>query len=848
MCCGESASDAWDDCPSCTAARAAAAPLGAAAVAAPSARAIPFAPRSADGSSGASAGAAAVAGRRLIGDFFSPAPLHSSSATPAAVISLVDDAVDGDSPAAAAARAAGAALAAVTKPPLSAEAAAREAAILGNTKPAASSRQAQSRSVSVNDGGQRKRKAPSSKPDDAADGRDVAPARTRGLGAGAAKTCTVSAETRLREGVVNGKSIRDHGFVRNSNNVALLWCEPCGKETTTRLDRIKDHINSASHLAAAERAQRRKAKFMYINVEIKAAAARNQVATGAHADSGGVTDKTVRHRLKVLKGWLESGCELEKLDVFRPTMEECSQDTLTGANHMGELIPILRNALLAELRAWLAGKHVQLALDGASREGECFGLTARIINMATFLPETRLIALRCYESSFTGKQLAGVLNQIVHELGIAPLNIVSTSRDRAMYGKVAIDALKTFWRNALDMECLPHTLSHVGERMTHASLTEFHQALSYIWGTSNKARVVWNARMGQAPPRYAANRWWSWWQMMTYVFERWGEIDGYLRDLRDNEFCKESVAKMERLLNGWVEEKRGDATAKPPVLPSRKQHASMRHSIMLELATVVDWGQQFVEVTALLESDGLVVVDVFDMLLRLEYAISMPVWTNVNSVSSAYYAKAVPREAPNALELMKQGIARDMKHVEAVVKPAADYFKSHFGAIANCDGRGAEMSQLTLFFKCVRILDPFKAVQLFTHGDTATDGEMGAGLVDNLAKAFPLLGADPARVVALKREMPTYLVRAGYVRIESGLSAEEKTAALAAWWAAEAASLPAWSALAADVFLVVPSSCAVERVFSVMRDAFDKQQRSAREDYMETSVMLQYNRRPGGGN
>ena len=98
--------------------------------------------------------------------------------------------------------------------------------------------------------------------------------------------------------------------------------------------------------------------------------------------------------------------------------------------------------------------------------------------MATFLPETRLIALRCYESSFNGVQLAGVLNQITHELGIAPLNIVSTSRDRAAFGKTAIDAVKVFWSNSLDMECLPHTFSHVGEHMKHASLTEFHQSIS----------------------------------------------------------------------------------------------------------------------------------------------------------------------------------------------------------------------------------------------------------------------------------------------------------------------------------------------------------------------------------
>ena len=86
----------------------------------------------------------------------------------------------------------------------------------------------------------------------------------------------------------------------------------------------------------------------------------------------------------------------------------------------------------------------------------------------------------------------------------------------------------------------------------------------------------------------------------------------------------------------------------------------------------------------------------------------------------------------------------------------------------------------------------------------------------------------------------------------AAVAAREAGAALAAVakppLSAEAAALPAWSALAADVFLLVPSSCAVERVFSVMRDTFDKQQRSAHEDYLETSIMLQYNRRPGSAN
>jgi hypothetical protein len=127
---------------------------------------------------------------------------------------------------------------------------------------------------------------------------------------------------------------------------------------------------------------------------------------------------------------------------------------------------------------------------------------------------------------------------------------------------------------------------------------------------------------------------------------------------------------------------------------------------------------------------------------------------------------------------------------------------------------------------------------------------MGPGLVDNvdnLRDVFPLLAREPARVDALKRELPKYLSRAQYARFEPTLSAEERSAKLAAWWAEEAKELPAWSSLAADVFLIVPSSCAVERVFSVLRDTFDKQQKSAKEDYLETSIMLQFNSRPGSG-
>ena len=51
------------------------------------------------------------------------------------------------------------------------------------------------------------------------------------------------------------------------------------------------------------------------------------------------------------------------------------------------------------------------------------------------------------------------------------------------------------------------------------------------------------------------------------------------------------------------------------------------------------------------------------------------------------------------------------------------------------------------------------------------------------------------------------------------------------------------AAMAAEVFLHAPSSAAVERVFSFLRDKFDKGSLGSLIDYIETSLMLKANGR-----
>jgi len=63
------------------------------------------------------------------------------------------------------------------------------------------------------------------------------------------------------------------------------------------------------------------------------------------------------------------------------------------------------------------------------------------------------------------------------------------------------------------------------------------------------------------------------------------------------------------------------------------------------------------------------------------------------------------------------------------------------------------------------------------------------------------------------------------------------------FWKRHESDLPNWSRAARQVLLVQLSSAASERVFSLLKNSFGDRQNSALQDYIEASLMLQYNNR-----
>ena len=150
-------------------------------------------------------------------------------------------------------------------------------------------------------------------------------------------------------------------------------------------------------------------------------------------------------------------------------------------------------------------------------------------------------------------------------------------------------------------------------------------------------------------------------------------------------------------------------------------------------------------------------------------------------------------------------------HAKTCVEPCHSYFKR----------------QLTSSLKGP--LKAFKAGRLFSPS-LLDSMKPDITAVENLA-AFPFLEDS---IADLKQEFYLYVAKAVDVRINSPDD-------LLKWWKQNCTDLPKWSTAAQKVFLVQPSSAASERVFSLLKASFSDQQELTLQDYIEASLMLQYN-------
>ena len=225
-----------------------------------------------------------------------------------------------------------------------------------------------------------------------------------------------------------------------------------------------------------------------------------------------------------------------------------------------------------------------------------------------------------------------------------------------------------------------------------------------------------------------------------------------------------------------------------------------RHGLKVELAAVIDVGKPFVQATYKLEGDGPVAIECYEIISSLSVSVRMENYPNV---------QAIVKSIANGKTDVQQ---RWMRYAKACIKPALDYYKEHLDADL--------MSIPMKAFKAARLFSP--------HILQRTKPECTA-LTSLLA--FPFI--TESTLAALKEEFPRYAAIAEDISNEC---------TVLDFWKNNSKSLPKWGEAASQALLCQPSSAAAERVFSIVKQSFGDLQFNTLEDYLETSIILQYNK------
>ena len=467
------------------------------------------------------------------------------------------------------------------------------------------------------------------------------------------------------------------------------------------------------------------------------------------------------------------------MDTFRDLLEENGY-RLTDRRHLFDLLPFILKHEEEQICQEIAGKHVSVIFDGTTHLGEAMAILVRFVSDEWSL-EQRLLRVQILAKSMTGEEVAReLINVLSMRYGITSDRLFATMRDRASVNNLAMQTVKVVYPLMVDIGCFSHTLDHVGEKFVTPTLKEFLHLWISLFNHSPKARVLWKTQVGQSMPSYSATRWWSKWEVVQKLMLYFGDIEPFLQ------------------LNNDI------GPSVRPKLLSFFSDMQRKANLQLEIAMTVDWGEPFVKACYFLEGDGPLAFECYEAISKISAAMQVGHTPNVQAVVRQLTDGTLPPN-PQPQQLMA--------YAKACVQPGLDYFDKQLDSSLKAPLEA---------FKCARLFSPQKINIIQPDANT---------LEQELA-AVPFLNLSPV-VTALKTELPDYLARAADTT--SNFPVLE-------WWKQNASALPNWSEAARKILLIQPSSAAAERVFSLLTNSFGNQQDSSLQDYIESSLMLQYNK------
>ena len=574
------------------------------------------------------------------------------------------------------------------------------------------------------------------------------------------------------KGVSPSQRVREFATEPFTVSHGYLFCSACREQLSLKRSVLKNHVCSMKHKNSKERLSRKEMR------ERDIASSLHKYNQKVHQRGETLPKEQQVYRVRVVSTFLKAGVPLHKISKFRDLIEE-NAARLTDTRGMLDYIPFILSEEERHIRNEIDERSVAVIFDGTSRVGEALAILLRYVD-AEWHIQQRLVRVEMLAKSLTGEELAReLINVLSVTYGIRPNTLLAAMRDGASVNNVAIRTLKIVYPLLIDVRCFSHTLDHVGSHFETPTLNDFITLWICLFSHSPKTRLLWRSKTGKGMSSYCTTRWWSKWEVIRDVMLYFGDIEPFLRE--NDDLAPNLRSKL------------------LPFFDTPHVMSKLR----VEIAATVDWGEPFVKACYVLEGDGPLSFECFEVIDKVRASIAVENIPNVRGVASLLTRQ--PPQHPHHEQWVT--------YARTCVTSGLDYFNSQFST---------NLKVVLEIFKSCRLFSPHKVREITPTALT----------LDQDLACIPFF--DSSEREGLKNELPTYLSKVADV--DEGYNPLE-------WWKSNTTALPCWSLAACKVLLIQPSSAAAERVFSLLKSSFGEQQDKSLKDYVESSLMLQYNKR-----
>jgi hypothetical protein len=607
-----------------------------------------------------------------------------------------------------------------------------------------------------------------------------------------------------------------------------IWCLMCKCRVASGASNFAKHRGTAKHQGKMKVCEKRD-----VNTEELRSTISDYLSTNSTPELGvkgmeRVPLNVQTFRADVVESFLKAGVPIAKVDELRGLLEKYSGMPLTHSNNlMSTYMPPLTIKELKKLKEEIKGEVVGCYHDGTTHQGEAFSIVLRWMD-ATMTIRIRCVSVTILSSSLDASEISGeLITAIASKMGLRLIDVLAWMNDAASPNLKAFSAVLSSASPASDQDmCMGHTLSHVGEALVapHKDKAAKH----YIQATSKSpnARCRFREVTDFKCVRSGETRWNSSYDVdkeSLYPAHRSGKLVEWVEDLTKLGWCKKSMEKMGALLR------------------------DPRKSTLLEveLATLTVGCADIYKLTTMIQGDGLEYCTSYEQMEKLRRTLKDPMSEalEIELTRIAGRAPAIPLKSPTASEKAASSSspsssseprAGHLNHLPTLkayalrmIEPASVYLEEHLN--------GRDSAQM----------DRMRAASFFDPLSTTPPSEAG---VDELTSLFRFFQKHPnfkSLSPGMKKEISMYrtlkdAIPPLAVRKDKN---DKDTFDIVAWWVKASEKLPNMALALRGVATHSPNSAPPERVFSILSNSFGENQTTSLCDYVELSLMLQFNMR-----